>query len=77
VEALGSDVLVHFAIDAEAATVQSSDSLQEIKATANGSRMVARFSPKSAVRLGAPVTVAPDLDRLQFFDPATGDAIWG
>ena len=76
VEALGSDVLVHFAIDAEAATVQSSDSLQEIKATASGSRMVARFSPKSAVRLGAPLAVAPDLERLQFFDPGTGDAIW-
>jgi multiple sugar transport system ATP-binding protein len=76
VEALGADVLVHFAIDAEAATVQSSDSLQEIKATASGSRMVARFSPKSAVRLGGPVTVAPDLDRLHFFDLATGDAIW-
>ena len=77
VEALGSDILVHFAIDAEAAVVKSSDSLQEIKGKGAGSRMVARFSPKSQVRIGAPVDVAIDVERLQFFDGETGDAIWG
>jgi len=76
VEALGSDILVHFAIDAEAAVVKSSDSLQEIKGKGAGSRMVARFSPKSQVRIGAPVDVAIDVERLQFFDAETGDAIW-
>jgi len=77
VEALGSDLLVHFGIDAEAATVHSSDSIQEIKAKdAAGSRMVARFSPKSQVRIGAPVDVAIDVERLQFFDAETGEAIW-
>jgi multiple sugar transport system ATP-binding protein len=76
VEALGSDILVHFAIDAEAAVVKSSDSLQEIKGKGAGSRMVARFSPKSQVRIGAPVDIAIDVERLQFFDAETGDAIW-
>ena len=76
VEALGSDILVHFAIDAEAAVVKSSDSLQEIKGKGAGSRMVARFSPKSQVRIGAPVEVAIDVERLQFFDAETGDSIW-
>ncbi len=77
VEALGSDILVHFDVDAEAAMVMSSDSLQEIKVKgAAGSRMVARFSPKSQGRIGAPVAVAIDVERLQFFDAETGDAIW-
>ena len=38
--------------------------------------MVARFTPRSQVRLGGPVEVAIDTDRLQFFDAETGDAIW-
>jgi multiple sugar transport system ATP-binding protein len=76
VEALGSDVLVHFSIDAPAAHVQSSDSLQELKADKSSSRAVARFTPKSQVRLGGPLDVIIDTDRLQFFDAESGDAIW-
>jgi multiple sugar transport system ATP-binding protein len=76
VEALGSDVLVHFGIDAQAATVQSSDSLQELKGDKAESRMVARFTPRSHVQLGSAVEVAVDTERLQFFDPETGDAVW-
>jgi multiple sugar transport system ATP-binding protein len=74
IEALGADVLVHFGIDARAARVQSSDSLQDLK-VGETSRVVARFSPKSQVRLGAPVDVAVDTNRLYFFDPETGAAI--
>ncbi len=76
IEALGSDLLVHFSIDAPAAVVQSSDSLQEIKAGTRGSRAVARFTPKSHVRLGQEIEVAVDTERLHFFDPESGDAIW-
>jgi multiple sugar transport system ATP-binding protein len=76
VEALGSDILVHFGIDAEAATVQSSDSLQELKGAKGASRMVARLTPKSQVRLGSPIEVAIDTERLQFFDAQSGEAIW-
>jgi multiple sugar transport system ATP-binding protein len=75
VEALGSDVLVHFGIDASAARVQSSDSLQDLK-SGDASRAIARFTPKSQVRIGAPVEVAVDTTRLHFFDPDTGEAIW-
>jgi multiple sugar transport system ATP-binding protein len=78
IEALGSDLLVHFSIDAPAAHVQSSDSLQEIKAgSTRGSRTVARFTPKSQVKLGQQIEVVADLERLQFFDPDTGEAVWG
>jgi multiple sugar transport system ATP-binding protein len=77
VEALGSDVLVHFGIDAEAATVQSSDSLQELKAGKKAaSRMVARLTPRSQLKLGGPIEVAIDTERLQFFDAETSEAIW-
>jgi multiple sugar transport system ATP-binding protein len=77
VEALGSDVLVHFGIEARAAQVVSSDSLQQIKSDAAGatSPAIARLTPRSDVRLGGPVELVIDTERLHFFDPETGDAI--
>ncbi len=77
VEALGSDVLVHFGIEARAAQVVSSDSLQQIKSADAGaaSPAIARLTPRSDVRLGAPVELVIDTERLHFFDPETGDAI--
>jgi len=76
IEALGSDILVHFGVDAEAATVQSSDSLQELQAGKKAaSRMVARLTPRSQLKLGGPIEVAVDTERLQFFDPDSGEAI--
>ena len=77
VEALGSDVLVHFGIEAKAAHVVSSDSLQQINATdAGASPAIARLTPRSDVHLGAPVELSIDTERLHFFDPDTGEAIW-
>jgi multiple sugar transport system ATP-binding protein len=75
VEALGSDVLVHFGLDAEAAIVQSSDSLQELRASPKASRAVARLSSRSHVQIGAPIEVGIDVSRLHFFDPETTEAI--
>jgi multiple sugar transport system ATP-binding protein len=77
VEALGSDVLVHFGIDAQPVTVQSSDSLSGIKATSGATgRGIARLTPRSEARIGATIELALDTSRLHFFDPATGNAIW-
>jgi multiple sugar transport system ATP-binding protein len=75
VEALGSDILVHFGVDAEAAVVQSSDSLQQIKAPSGASTAIARLTPRSDVKLGSSIELVVDTARLHFFDPATGDAI--
>ncbi len=76
VEELGSDNIVHMAIDAQVAEVRSSDSLDEIKAGSEGmSRCVARFSAKSQPRLDEQVSARIDLERLHFFDGDTGDAI--
>ena len=78
VEALGSDVLVHFEIDATPMHVQSSDSLQQIKReeSATGGEAIARLTPRSDVRLGAPVELVVDTARLHFFDAQSGEAIW-
>jgi multiple sugar transport system ATP-binding protein len=78
IEALGSDLIVHLGIDAQAAEVKSSDSLQELPA-ADGSRArcLARLSARSRVQEGQPLEVRFDLDRLHFFDGETGNAIHG
>ena len=75
VEALGSDVIVHLAIDAQAADIRSSDSLDEIKVEEGKSRCVARFTAKSHVRLGQSVTVRFDTSRMHYFDGETGLSI--
>ena len=78
VEALGSDILVHFGIEAQAAQVVSSDSLQQIKAQGTGatSPAIARLTPRSDVRLGSAIELSIDTGRLHFFDPESGEALW-
>ena len=69
VEALGSDVLVHFGLDAEPALVQSSDSLKEIKSSERRSRAVARLNSRTHVQIGSLIEVVVDVEHMQFFDP--------
>jgi len=75
VEALGADVIVHIGIDAQAAEVRSSDSLDEIKSEEGKARCIARFNAKSNVRLGETVSVWLDTERMHFFDGETGETI--
>jgi multiple sugar transport system ATP-binding protein len=84
VEAMGSDVLVHFVVDAPQVVTDDTKELArdvgtdvlglEAKAQTD---MVARFSPRTRVRVGDPVTVHISTDRLHYFDPETGLSIWG
>jgi len=85
VEAMGSDVLVHFELDApmvltddtkELARDVGTDVLGALDEAAN-SDMIARFSPRTGARHGEPVTVHVETDRLHYFDPDTGLSIWG
>lgn len=79
VEALGSDLLIHFSLDAEPVVVRSSDSLQGITADddgEDGSRGIARFTPRSRVKVGDSIAAQVDTERLQFFDEDSGNAIW-
>ncbi|WP_026411119.1 ABC transporter ATP-binding protein [Actinomadura oligospora] len=84
VEAMGSDVLVHFTVQAaqvvtedtrELARDAGTDVLGKLEGPHTG--LVARFSPRTTIRAGDPVTVHVDTGRLHFFDIESGSAIWG
>jgi multiple sugar transport system ATP-binding protein len=85
VEAMGSDVLVHFVVDApqvvtddtkELARDVGTDVLGALEERPN-TDMIARFSPRTRVRVGEPVTVHISTDLLHYFDPDSGLSIWG
>lgn len=87
-EAMGSEVFVHFSVDAPpvitedtkelAADLEGGATDEEIeKRAATGSTLfVARFSPRTKARLGQPIEVALDTRRLHFFDLETSLSIW-
>ncbi|CAN5272753.1 sn-glycerol-3-phosphate ABC transporter ATP-binding protein UgpC [soil metagenome] len=83
VEAMGSDVLVHFAVDAPQVVTDDTRELardlgEDPQARGDaGTVMVARFSPRTAAREGAPISIAVDTERLHVFDPETGESVWG
>jgi multiple sugar transport system ATP-binding protein len=87
-EALGADVLVHFAISAppvltedarELATDVGQEALLEAEARARAgqSTFLARLSPRTTAREGEPIELAVDVTRFHFFDPETGLGIYG
>ncbi|MHB8556485.1 MAG: ABC transporter ATP-binding protein, partial [Candidatus Dormibacteria bacterium] len=86
VEALGSELLVHFRLDApgvhgDEVTAALGDSQLTVLATggaqsANLALGVARVDPGSAVKVGQRVRFAVRTTHLHFFDPHTGAAIW-
>jgi multiple sugar transport system ATP-binding protein len=84
VEAMGSDVLVHFPVEARQA---DADDIRELAdegsmialpdgQAAGVTTLVGRFSPRTRVFEGQPVAVRVDTARLHFFDPDTGSSIW-
>ena len=81
-EALGSDLLVHFMIQAPAVVT---DDVRELALDAGvellapgetRTEVVARFSPRSPVRDGDSIRVAVDTARLHVFDLETGHSLW-
>ena len=82
-EALGSDLLVHFGLDAEPVLTEdilelaAETGLEEPDVTAGGGRAiwVARVSPRSGAREGEPLRLTVDTGQLHFFDPESGTAI--
>jgi multiple sugar transport system ATP-binding protein len=85
VEAMGSDVLVHFPIDGRPAETEEIKELAEDGALvglpeaggkSNVTTIVGRFSPRTRVFEGQPIAVRVDTARLHFFDPETGSSIW-
>ncbi|MDP2293418.1 MAG: ABC transporter ATP-binding protein, partial [Actinomycetota bacterium] len=74
-ESLGSEIMVHFALDATPVDSGDPDSAQE-PTNAGAANAVGRFHPRSHVRIGDDVTVAVNVENLHFFDVATHRAIW-
>ena len=86
-EALGSEMLVHFTVDARRAATEDVRELAEdigddrtLDHLAGGgsadATLVGRFSPHTQVREGDAIEVAVDPRALHFFDPETGAAIY-
>lgn len=72
VEVLGSEQLVHFQLDAPANVAAESQGETVATDVASG---VARIDPRTRIRPHTPAVLAVDVERLHFFDPASGLAI--
>ncbi|WP_018656409.1 ABC transporter ATP-binding protein [Actinomadura flavalba] len=83
VEAMGSDVLVHFTVEAaEVITEDTRELARDAGADVNGGAapttdVIGRFSPRTSAAVGDRVTITVDTGRLHFFDIETGASIWG
>src|ERR671910_510710 len=87
-EALGSEIMAHFSIDAPPAITDEVRELQEDAGTAEGGPgaptqeegdrtiMVGRFGARSKAAKGEKIRVAVDTRALHFFDPGTGMGIY-
>jgi multiple sugar transport system ATP-binding protein len=74
VEALGSELMVHFTIDARRVRAEGTTSADEEAVTESGEG-VARVDPASPVKVGERATFAIKTDGIQFFAPDSGSAI--
>jgi multiple sugar transport system ATP-binding protein len=84
-EALGSDALVHFAVDGSrglashvrelAHDIEDPAQLEELDRDERQATFVGRFHPQTRVRAGEPVEVAIQPGALTLFDPETGKRI--
>jgi multiple sugar transport system ATP-binding protein len=76
IEALGSELVVHFTIDAHRVTPEGAIEKDEAMATESGEG-VARVEAKTPVKVGDRMTFGIDIEDMQFFDTQTGLAIRG
>jgi multiple sugar transport system ATP-binding protein len=75
VEALGSELVVHFTIDAKRVQPEGASTDDE-DATAKAGEGVARVAPDTKVKVGERITFAVNTEGMQFFDIQTDKAIW-
>jgi len=73
IEALGSEIMVHFDIDARRIDSGDPDAVEDADSSSNA---VGRFHPRSQARMRDSVTVAVTTENMHFFDADTRRAIW-
>jgi multiple sugar transport system ATP-binding protein len=84
-EALGSEIMVHFEVNARHAMTEDVRELAEdvgderaiTQDADDRATLVGRFGARSRVRVGEAIEVAVDTRSLHFFDPQTGLGIYG
>jgi multiple sugar transport system ATP-binding protein len=78
-EALGSALVVHFALDAPPVLTEDVREAQhlddDLESLESGTICVASFEPRSTVRPGETIELAVDTRRVHLFDPVTGDSV--
>jgi multiple sugar transport system ATP-binding protein len=74
VEALGSELVVHFTIDAKRVVAEGAHA-DDAEAAAISGEGVARVDPRTPVKAGDRLGFAIETDGIQFFDPDSGAAI--
>jgi multiple sugar transport system ATP-binding protein len=74
VEALGSELVVHFGLDADTVDSGDPDAVDEV--TDASSNTVGRFDPRSRARASEHVKMVVNTGNLHFFDPANYTSIW-
>jgi multiple sugar transport system ATP-binding protein len=72
VEALGSELQVHFSLDARRVLAEGPDEADELAGSGAG---VARVAPHVPAKAGERIRFAVDPDAIHFFDPDSGRAI--
>jgi len=72
-EALGSEIMAHFSLDAPMVDSGDPDAVEEASGGANS---VGRFNPRSSVKPGETAAIAVTTENLHFFDFETREAIW-
>jgi multiple sugar transport system ATP-binding protein len=83
IEALGSELIVHFGMDArnyvvedKGGSAEEAEELLEATALTEHVRNVARVAPRSQVATGDLVSLHVAMDRAHFFDASSGLSIW-
>jgi multiple sugar transport system ATP-binding protein len=83
VESMGSEVLVHFGLDAPMAITEHTRELAEDAGEDPGNLdargetvVVARFGPRTGAREGEPIEAVVDTEHVHVFDPETGLSIF-
>ena len=75
IEALGSEIMVHFKLDATRVDSGDPDAVEEAGGD-TAANAVGRFNPRSAVRMGETAQIAVATENVHFFDIDSRTAIW-